>query len=291
VRAQGANADSTSSAMLSSSAAEDVLSIQLVALDLDGTILEDGSLIRPETIDAIFSCRERGVRFATASGRPLDFQLATLERFALDHGAFSALICDERDLHVYRHGAGGEAAFAPVASWNEPTHARWDTLAKKAFDWVEWSLAQARKQHWPARLHYTWEDTADRGLGVVGFESETHAIQLAEVLRTRLKAECPELACNRNRRLVQVHDALVDKASSLAALAKTLDVEPRQVLAIGDSDNDRTMVDGSLGFRSATVANATSGIKAVVERVHGAVADARAGAGVAALLGELLRAQ
>lgn len=265
------------------------LSIQLVALDLDGTILEDGSLIRPEAINAMASGRDRGVRFVTASGRPLEFQLKVLRHFDLDEGAFSALICDERDLYVYRGRGAGSTAFAPILSWNEPTHSRWEKLARKAFDWVKWSLAQACRQGWPARLHYTWEETASRGLGVVRFESETHAAEVAQLLGARLQADCPELACNRNRRLVQVHDARVDKASSLAALAEALGVEPRRVLAIGDSDNDRTMVDGSLGFRSATVANATPSVKSVVERAHGAIAGEPAGAGVAALLGELLQ--
>lgn len=262
----------------------------LVAVDLDGTILEEGSLIRPETVAAIGAARQRGVRFTTASGRPLEFQLDVLGRFGLDGGAFSALICEERDLHLYRGGSGA-AAFEPVASWNEPTRARWDGLAAEAFGWVEWLLSRAAERGWAARLHHTWSDTLRSGLGVVAFGAEEHAIEFAEVLRARLRAESSGLACNRNRHLVQVHDALVDKASSLTALSGVLGVEPGHVLAIGDSDNDRSMVDGHCGFRSATVANATPGVKDAVRRAGGTVADAPAGAGVAALLNDLVRAR
>jgi HAD superfamily hydrolase (TIGR01484 family) len=287
VSTREASAVSKNSAASSSAALGD-RTIQLVALDLDGTILEEGSLIRRETIDAITACRERRIRFVTASGRPLEFQLAVLERFGLDRGAFAALICDERDLHIYSDRAGDGGAFEPVASWNEPTHARWERLAKQAFEWIEWSLAQARRRGWAARLHYSWDDTAQRGLGVVGFESEAHAIEFAEELGAQLKATNPELACNRNRHLVQVHDALVDKARSLVALAGALNVDPTHVLAIGDSDNDRTMVDGSFNFRSATVANATHAVRTAVARAGGRIATQPAGAGVAAILGELL---
>lgn len=263
---------------------------RLVAVDLDGTILENGSLIRPETIAAIAAARERGVRFTTASGRPLEFQLEVLGRFGLDGGMFSALICDERDLHLYEGGSGA-AAFTPVASWNEPTHARWAGLAEEAFGWVGWVLSQATQRGWAARPHFTQEETARSGLGVVAFGSEEHAIAFAELLGARLAAASSALACNRNRHLVQVHDALVDKASSLGALAGVLGVAPGDVLAIGDSDNDRTMVDGRLGFRSATVANATPGIKDAVRRAGGTIAEAPIGIGVATVLGELLRAR
>jgi hypothetical protein len=51
------------------------------------------------------------------------------------------------------------------------------------------------------------------------------------------------------------------------------------------------MVDGHCGFRSATVANATPGVKDAVRRAGGTVADAPAGAGVAALLNDLVRAR
>ncbi|MGZ0148681.1 HAD family hydrolase [Kribbella sp. WER1] len=260
--------------------------VRLVAVDLDGTILEGGEIIRPDTIDSIRRCRDRGVQVVTASGRPHAFQLEVLARHGLDRGDFAALICDERELWI--RGADG---FDSVSAWNEPTYARWHSLVPEVSRWVEWSLTEARRNGWPAAHHFSAEQTVAHGLGVVALEQEEAAVQLEGLLRARLKAEAPAIACNRNKRLVQLHDVLVDKARSLAELARLLGVDARQVLAIGDSGNDRSMLDGTHGFRSATVANASTEVKEAVVRATGTVASKPSGAGVAAILDALVRGQ
>jgi hydroxymethylpyrimidine pyrophosphatase-like HAD family hydrolase len=88
-------------------------------------------------------------------------------------------------------------------------------------------------------------------------------------------------------RLVQIHDAAVGKGPVLAELARLWVIAPSEVLAIGDSHNDLSMLDGRLGFRSATVGNADGVIKEAVRRAGGSVASGHAGAGVLELLQSL----
>ncbi len=58
------------------------------------------------------------------------------------------------------------------------------------------------------------------------------------------------------------------------------------MLAIGDSLNDLTMLDGKLGFRVGTVGNADELINAAVRAAGGMVATQRVAAGSARPQGE-----
>lgn len=93
--------------------------VRVVAFDLDGTILEPGKIISSEVIKALRSLRDCGVRSVIASGRPVDFQLELLQRYALgaDSGCFQALVCDERELYV-RDVSTTVAGFRPDEEWN-----------------------------------------------------------------------------------------------------------------------------------------------------------------------------
>lgn len=48
---------------------ENTLNIKLIVSDIDRTILPEGGIISPRTVEAVRACRERGVEFVVASGR------------------------------------------------------------------------------------------------------------------------------------------------------------------------------------------------------------------------------
>jgi len=60
-----------------------MLRVKLVALDLDGTLLERDGTILPELRDALIQLSEKGVKVTTASSRFLESQLEFLEPMGL----------------------------------------------------------------------------------------------------------------------------------------------------------------------------------------------------------------
>jgi hydroxymethylpyrimidine pyrophosphatase-like HAD family hydrolase len=70
-------------------------------------------------------------------------------------------------------------------------------------------------------------------------------------------------------------------------LARLRGYAPAQVLAVGDSVNDVSMLDGSHGFRAATVANAGAEIRELVRAGNGYVATRGNGHGVNEVIGRL----
>lgn len=256
--------------------------IRLVAFDLDGTILEGGNRIVPTLLIALRDLASVGICCVTATGRPLDFQLELLARHGMGPAShvFKALIADERELHVLDE----RGAYRPHEEWNAPVRRRWLDLHPIATSWLERGQAEAARQEWPASSHLNGPISAERGLAALSFRHVEHAEMIRAWLQSQIADAAVPIACNRNVREVQLHDIRAGKGAVLAELAQLWGLRPQQMLAIGDSDNDRSMLDGTLGFRCATVANADSAIKGLVRAQGGYVAAATGGAGVAEVL-------
>jgi HAD superfamily hydrolase (TIGR01484 family) len=255
--------------------------IRMVALDLDGTILEAGATITSEVLTALATLQANGVICVTATGRPLDFQLDLLERHGVGPatGRFRALIADEREIHLLGEQQQGTAAYHPHEEWNAVIRKRWDSLLDEALQWLEVLAEEAARRDWATRM-YDRTVIARRGLASLWFEQPRHAAELRAWLTERLAAAGSELVSNRNIRLVQVIDRLAGKGNVLSTLADLCGISADQVLAIGDSSNDTAMLDGTFGFRAATPGNADPEVKAAVRHAGGYVARATVGAGV-----------
>lgn len=252
--------------------------IEAVAFDLDGTILEGGELIRDEVQEALRSMSARGIVCVTATGRPFEFQRDLFERTNLDvkSGVITGLICDEREIYLSN---GSE--YEPLASWNDLVRERWIDVYPVAMEMLVEAEQESARRGYPVRRLHLDEVSFSRGLPSLVFENPAEAIAIEQWIEDELAARDDHpLTTNRNVRLVQVFDRKVGKGLVLAELAKHLDIEREHLLALGDSSNDYTMLDGRFGFQCATFANAEDKLKAIVTTANGYVATASAGLGV-----------
>ena len=261
---------------------------RLVALDLDGTMLEKGREIAPEVIRALHALAEAGVRSTTATGRPRTFQLELLARHGMGTAGTlpHAIMADERELFFL----GPDGQYHPHAAWNEAIRRRWNELHADAMAWLGRAETEAHRRGWPARTHISDAEAYARGLPSLLCEHPDQADAIRGWVAGELAAARAPLAANRNGRLVQIIDAAAGKGKTLAELARRWEIRPDQVLAMGDSSNDLSMLDGQLGFRCATTANADEPIKDTVRSAGGYVAGERMGAGVVEALYALIGA-
>ena len=78
--------------------------MKLVALDLDGTLLNRGGTIAEETLSEMHRLYQKGVYIAIATGRPYKDTI----RFLTDNGLHPedgypyALVCNEREIYFLR---------------------------------------------------------------------------------------------------------------------------------------------------------------------------------------------
>jgi HAD superfamily hydrolase (TIGR01484 family) len=271
--------------------------IRAVAFDLDGTILERGDVIADGVVAAITQLAALGIRTATATGRPLEFQLDLIARHGLDGAdGFAALIADEREIFTRGATAGG---YEPDRPWNDAIRARWAERLDEVLAWGARAVAEAARRGIAATLDPVEGryGIAYRGLATLRFGGDDAAATEAAVqIDTWLAAQLADadtaagldLVCNRNRHIVQIADAAAGKANALARLAELWGLRPGEILALGDSINDVGMLGGTHGFRSATVADAAPEVRAAVRSNGGFQAAAGTGAGVLEALAALI---
>lgn len=253
--------------------------IAMIAMDLDGTILETGEVIRPEVIAALADLTARGVRCVTATGRQAAFQRDLFARYEMDMattGIIQALIGDEREIFL-----GTEHGYEPHTAWNDALRARWVDLFPLAWGLMEDAMAEATSRGWEVAFLQPSEIAFERGLPTLTCEDAAQGASLCLWVQEQIDLRKLPLATNRNIRLVQAFDVTAGKGPALAEMARALGIPNAQVLAVGDSSNDYTMLDPQFnhGFRTATLANAEDELKHLVRAGNGYVASADAGLG------------
>jgi Cof subfamily protein (haloacid dehalogenase superfamily) len=252
--------------------------IRLLALDLDGTLMDDSMVIRSDRVRrAIAAAQARGVIVTLATGRMFDFLLP----FARDLGIIAPLICyqggliqsPEAEAPIYRATMDPALmrqvlAFTVRRGWHRVLYADDEVfLDEKRYPerfyrdmlgqrlvWVD-ELASVLQQHEPVKF-------------LVFVEPRKAEDVLAELRRTF--AGQMELTRS-HARIVEGNPQGVSKGDALRRLAEHLGVPRAQVMAIGDQENDLPMIVWA-GL-SVAMGNGSPAVKAAADWVAPPVAE------------------
>ena len=218
--------------------------IRLVALDLDGTVFNDKKEITPRTLAAIRNAVARGVAVLpatgrTASGIPAAFTSIPGVRYALTSNGASVV-----DLTT-----GEQLVNQPFGT----------EQALKIYDLLEQGGGTTRIEvddmHATLRTHaheiekysMLYHDEAERDAAWRAIEAACPGMELTSSLPGNMEINAPG----------------VTKGSGLLALAAHLGLRREQTMAVGDSGNDRAMIEAAgLGV---AMGNATDDIKEIAD--------------------------
>jgi len=222
--------------------------IRLVAIDIDGTLLDRSKRITPRTADAIAGCRRRGVRVVLASARPprsvvdiyrrLDLETCTINyngalvfdphtREVLEHRPIDRDLADE----LIRFGR----AFDREVLVSVERLDRWFT------DRVDdrYQTETARHFH-PDRLGPIdeWLTEPITKLMFLGEPAMVTALsgRLGAVFARRIAMVQTDTF------MVQLMHPRASKAVSLRRVCTRYGIDPSEVMAIGDAANDVGMI-------------------------------------------------
>lgn len=219
--------------------------IRLVAFDLDGTLIRaDDHQVHPVVKKAIQRALAQGVQITIATGRPFDFARPV----AAELGLVTPLIChqgaviQEMDGRLLRNRTLEPGVFAPgfalarARGWQVYLEGRGKLVLEVGQRYSDSLLAiQGLPIEWVADLgRVTWANQ----FGVYwpeGVKTEYAADldaafgSLVTVMRT-------------HRDFVNVVPGGVHKGEALNWLAEWLAISPEAVLAVGDSENDISML-------------------------------------------------
>lgn len=257
--------------------------IRLVAIDLDGTLLNDSKQVSDRTVDALCGLPERGVRVVIASARPPRSVRHIYRQLKLDTWQINyngAMIWDEAARRIAFHQPMGGDVVRPIID-----HARAlfpDVLVScEAED--RWLTDRLDPQHttetgrlfMPDRIAPIAELCAQPVTKLLLLGPEEMISRLAAIVAE----EHPEVAVVRSDPdLIQIMDRAVNKGTALRLVAKRYEIPLNEVMAIGDAVNDIPMLE------SAGVAIAMDNAKPEVKRIAAWVAPSNNDHGVHAAL-------
>lgn len=270
--------------------------IQLIAIDLDGTLLTDSKEIDPANLEAIGAVQEAGYQVVVATGRSYPGTRPFTEALPRHSGRNYAIINN-----------GGTTLTLPDYGIHRDYRLDWEGVAQA------WEFFQA---HSDSRVQFTLTDfdrfylvEADDPLPAVLADATTlrmpiHKVSLEDIqdcqdfhkivlmgepaALDQVQAQLPgglQAVLTPVRSLPFLLELLrpgVNKAQALVQLTQDLGLAMSQVMAIGDQVNDREMLEAA-GFAVA-MSNAVPEIKALADRVTLSNNEA----GVAAVLRDLL---
>jgi Cof subfamily protein (haloacid dehalogenase superfamily) len=228
---------------------EKVLSIRLVAMDLDDTLLRDDWTISPRVVKAIQKAQGQGVKMTIATGRMPISARPYVEQLGLDvpvityHGA------------MIQHVLSGEILFRRVIPCALAAEIVRDVLGRGVYAQVylkdrviaqelgKWSqeyeqIASVRVEQGGLLTLLSQEPEGVEKILLMAKESDLD--QLAPLLR-RLYGEKVHLTKSKPC-FLEVMDCSVNKGVALAAVAERFGIAREEVMAIGDSFNDLEMI-------------------------------------------------
>jgi Cof subfamily protein (haloacid dehalogenase superfamily) len=240
--------------------------IRLVALDLDGTTLNRQHQLNPATIEAVQAVTARGVRVVLASGRLLHSILPVARQLGLDglHFALNGGVSFDLD-GVVRHQhtlTVDQLAYAHEVLADEGLDAMvfgaTGLWTPRVSEDVEFILSFGE----PAPRLYTL-DALDRIEAPVKVLTVLDAGPRDAELEARVH---PRLhAVRTGPKFYELMAPGVSKGAALAEYLAELGIETDEVMAIGDSENDASML-AAAGFAVA-MGNAVPALKAAADAV------------------------
>lgn len=230
--------------------------IRLIAMDMDGTLLTSSPrIIPPENIEALRLAAERGVHLAIASGRlpddagffAIDADLpmhiialngSTVMERPLGDIQESHYIDAATSLHIL-HRLEESGVCYSLFSDHDVIHCHGDSDEVVPLLGTHLLRKGSRTQlERDASCAFARHDRASKYVVICRDQPER-----LEVLRKELEAEAPLVEITSSWiDNIEINPVGVNKGSALRSLADSLGIPMSQVMAIGDNDNDISML-------------------------------------------------
>lgn len=273
---------------------------RLLAVDVDGTLLNSQNVVPPQNREALRRAHAAGLKVVLCTGRCYIEAQPILDQLELELDAAvttgGSVVCDARDGRVFDRAAIPLDLARELTGWylSMGYSLTWvidDGVADcnaYLFDgdrrhpgltrWLEWSTCSVREMK-------SLEDAVQTPLRISLIEEATLLAELSPLLTQRFDGRL----CHNHIRapayrlnVIESFAAHVNKWRGIEWLCCRWEIDPAHTIAIGDDVNDLAMLRGAgLGV---AMGNAPDKVKAVADRVTAGHDEY----GVAMLIDELL---
>lgn len=241
---------------------------RLLATDMDGTLLDDGKNLSEKNVRALQKAYKMGVEVALCTGRPFHNVEPYLKQIGMkcwlitnngavirtpDQEIVKTQYIDERSLSqvlkilaekpsLYFHGSDEGCTYVK-SRWSHFEKAyRFERKSKKS---ALSSLGRALNSAWFTSTYQLVEFKTfiERGYRMTNLIVISADHSLLEAKKKQIK-KLPGLFVTRSGEdNIEILDKSATKGNALKVLADHLDILPETIVAIGDHDNDLTMIE------------------------------------------------
>lgn len=245
----------------------------LVAIDIDGTLVAENKIIEKPVNDAIQRVVQAGIKVVLCTGRPLPGAQPYVEELALNkvddymityHGA---LVQRSDTLETILHH---ELTYQDLLNWRELTHSldrniqavRNDGVFTDMRDLDYFKLMESYFNNIPLRIRKMDEMNQDLLFSKLFMGDDARKLDhFEEVIPDFFREKYTILRSGPNS--LEILNKKASKGQSLSELADLLNIPQERIMAIGDSGNDIDMVEfAGLGV---AMGNAVPEVKAVAD--------------------------
>ena len=238
--------------------------IKMITIDLDGTLLRSDGSVSDHTVETLQKARQKGVIVAIATGRMYQTAKAYGERLALGDspmllfaGGLIQTLESKKILFqqtVPRQDAQDLVNLAREQSWQMQTYI--DDVLRVELDepWIRDYERTTKSRPSSAAMNFTAYRATAINSSAGGHEELLERKALIEkTFPGRFNILFSDLT------FLEIMPLGVDKGHGIRRLGELYDVDPKYIMAIGDSENDLDMLKAA-GF-SVAMANAGQEVK------------------------------
>lgn len=269
--------------------------IKLIATDMDGTLLNKDGVVSAENSKAIRTFQNNGGIFAVSTGRDYDMSVKPIQ----EAGIKCDFICASGAVVYGKDGEIKSEIFFEKKLCEEIVQIMNTYGAYVELFTNKGRISTVRKEFAEEYLKKEWMDTQVKGKIIASYEEAqkiaeqimnqtTYDASLDELFRTGVKIYkiCTAMINKEKLQLLKkecsfLKDIVVEasfaynaeitikgaqKGIAVSRFAETYGVYPEEIMVLGDSDNDRSMMKMDFGYTVA-MDNATREIKSLAKYV------------------------
>ncbi|MEC0229000.1 Cof-type HAD-IIB family hydrolase [Paenibacillus alba] len=248
------------------------MTYRLIALDVDGTLLTDEHELTAQTIQTIREVHNQGAHIVLCTGRAPDSTLPLLQQLGLEgtmitHNGAATVYADERGLTLVNEFAFTLPEIESMLDYVRKEGIHFDVCT--SFNMYIERISAYEKQMYKKFLitPKLVTDVSELGLPIVKYT----LFSQSDIL-DRVQKEWEEQQLYGHLRMIRSGDLFIDvmnpaanKGNALKALAASLEIDPSEIMAIGNYYNDLEMMDfAGLGI---AVANSPEGVLKAADAV------------------------
>lgn len=228
------------------------MSIKLVAVDIDGTLLNDQREITPEVFSAVQEAKAHGVKIVIATGRPLPGVRNLLQELKLCEGDNYVITFNGG---LVQHTSSGDQLIAETMSYEDymdielisrKLGIHMHAITKSGIYTAnrnigKYTVHEASLVSMPV-FYRTPEEMADKQIIKIMYIDEPEILDAA-IAKLPASFYDKFTVVKSAPYYLEILNKTASKGTAVRALAEKLGLSQDQTMAIGDEENDRSMLE------------------------------------------------